>query len=195
MVSLVNKKLKQHDWQNIILEEEYFANKQHCNLRLNPNFEEDIYVNDQFVAIEEEEEAINPPAGRGNNNNIGVNPPVGRDPPTNQSPTNPLPQTPPSTPPDPPTADDHRKKPRKGKHLTLLKLIQDQSDQFIKPTKYLKAAKIWIAFWRLQCLSLFVAGQSVNARYRRNSLSKFKLPRHNNGGSMKPHLVLVQQTC
>ena len=32
------------------------------------------------------------------------------------------------------------KKPRKGKHLTLLKLIQDlRSDQFIKPTKYLKA--------------------------------------------------------
>ena len=42
------------------------------------------------------------------------------------------------TPPDPPIVD-HRKKPRKGKHLTLLNLIKDWSDLFIKPTKYLKA--------------------------------------------------------
>ena len=56
--------------------------------------------------------------------------------PTNQPPTN-QPLTP-STPPDPPT-EDHRKKPRKGKRLTLLKLIQDQSNQFIKRTKYLTA--------------------------------------------------------
>ena len=127
----INNSLETYDEDNINLEEEHFAIMlNHYNLRSNPNFEEDVYVDDRFLAIEEEEEeeeAINPLASGGNNNNIsGVNPPVGRDPPT--GPPTDQPPTPPSTPPDPPTAADHRKKPRKGKHLTLLKLIQDRSD-------------------------------------------------------------------
>ena len=47
-------------------------------------------------------------------------------------------------------------------------------------------------------------GQSVYARYGRSSITHdtegirypdLKLPRHNNGGSMKPHLVQVRQMC
>ena len=129
MERTINKALKKYDDHQTKIEEEHFAKR--YNLRSNPNFEEAVYVDDQFVAIEEEEEeeeeeAIDPPAGGNNNNNIGVDPPVGRDPPTggspiNQPPTDRLPTPPP---PDPPT-EDHRKKPRKGKRLTLLKLIQD----------------------------------------------------------------------
>ena len=119
----------------------------HYNLRLNPNFEEDVYVDDWFLAIEEEEkeeeeEAIDPPAGGGAdiNNNIGVDPPVGRDPPTgNRSPTDQPPTDQP--PPDPPTVDDRRKKPRQSKQITLLNLINKRSKQFIKPTKYMLTRK------------------------------------------------------
>lgn len=89
---------------------------------------------------EEQAEAIDPPGGSIGRNNIGGDPPTGEDPPTGSN--QPIIPTPPGTPPsqpNPPTADDYSKKPRQGKYLTLLKLIQDQSDQFIKPTKYLEA--------------------------------------------------------
>ena len=45
---------KTYDEDNINLEEDHFARMQHYNLRSNPNFQEEIYVDDWFVAIEED---------------------------------------------------------------------------------------------------------------------------------------------
>ena len=75
----INKTLMKYDEEQNKREEEHFANK--YNLRSNPDFEEDVYVGDWFVAIEEEDDEEDLPA-KGKNNNIGVNPPVDRDPPT-----------------------------------------------------------------------------------------------------------------
>ena len=48
----INNLLETYDEDNINLEEEHFARMQHYNSRSNPNFEEDVYIDDCFIIIE-----------------------------------------------------------------------------------------------------------------------------------------------
>ena len=113
MERTINKELVAYDEEQNRLEVEYFANWRRYNLRSNANdiVEEEIWVDNQFNAIEEEaidsnnnieEEAID------SNNNIDI---------PNQQ---------------PPAIVDHRNLPRTSKFIKLSELVQERSKNYYK---------------------------------------------------------------